>query len=67
MSLILSKSQYANKTQQLRVVPVSKAVNTELNIMDYEQVETIIRSQSRILVATLYLQERAQYDGQRMW
>nr|NJM04532.1 4Fe-4S ferredoxin [Desulfobacula sp.] len=47
----LIKSQYKNKTQQLRVVPVAKAVNTELNIMDYEQVENIIRSQSKILVA----------------
>ncbi|OGR21493.1 MAG: 4Fe-4S ferredoxin [Desulfobacula sp. RIFOXYA12_FULL_46_16] len=47
----LIKDQYKNKTQQLRVVPVAKAVNTELNIMDYEQVENIIRSQSKILVA----------------
>lgn len=47
----LVKHQYKHKTQQLRVVPVSKAINTELNIMDYEQVEKIIRSQSKILVA----------------
>ena len=47
----LIKSQYKNKTKQFRVVPVAKAVNTELNIMDYDQVETIIRSQSKILVA----------------
>ena len=47
----LIKSQYKNKTQQLRVVPVAKAVNTELNIMDYDQVENIIKSQSKILVA----------------
>ena len=47
----LIKSQYKNKTQQLRVVPVAKSVNTELNIMDYEQVENIIKSQSKILVA----------------
>jgi Na+-translocating ferredoxin:NAD+ oxidoreductase subunit B len=47
----LIKNQYKNKTQQLRVIPVAKAVNTELNIMDYEQVENIIRSQSKILVA----------------
>jgi ferredoxin len=47
----LIKDQYKNKTQQLRVVPVAKAVNTELNIMDYEQVESIIKSQSKILVA----------------
>ena len=47
----LVKNQYKNKTQQLRVVPVAKSVNTELNIMDYEQVENIIKSQSKILVA----------------
>ncbi|MEN8210073.1 MAG: 4Fe-4S binding protein [Thermodesulfobacteriota bacterium] len=47
----LIKNQYRNKTQQFRVIPVGKAVNTELNIMDYEQVEKIIRSQSKILVA----------------
>ncbi|NOX33313.1 MAG: 4Fe-4S dicluster domain-containing protein [Deltaproteobacteria bacterium] len=47
----LIKSQYKNKTRQLRVIPVAKAVNTQLNIMDYEQVENIIRSQSKILVA----------------
>jgi electron transport complex protein RnfB len=47
----LIKNQYKNKTQQLRVVPVAKSVNTELNIMDYEEVEKIIRSQSKILVA----------------
>ncbi|MBC8441542.1 MAG: 4Fe-4S binding protein [Deltaproteobacteria bacterium] len=47
----LIKDQYKNKTQQLRVVPVAKSVNTELNIMDYEQVESIIKSQSKILVA----------------
>ena len=47
----LIKDQYKNKTPQLRVVPVAKAINTELNIMDYEQVENIIKSQSKILVA----------------
>lgn len=47
----LIKDQYKNKTQQLRVIPVAKAINTELNIMDYDQVENIIRSQSKILVA----------------
>ncbi len=46
----LIKSQYGDKTPQLRVVPVAKAVNTELNIMDYDQVENIIKSQSKILV-----------------
>lgn len=47
----LMKSQYQNKTQQLRVVPVSKEVTTDLNVMAYDQVEEIINSQSKILVA----------------
>ena len=48
---VLMKDHYKQKTQQFRVVPVSKSVNTQLNIMDYEEVENIIKSQSRILVA----------------
>jgi len=47
----LMKNQYKHKTQQVRVIPVKKSVNTELNIMDYEQIESLIRSQSKILVA----------------
>ena len=47
----LIKAQYKHKTQQMRVIPVEKAVNTELNIMAYEQVEDIIRSQSKIIAA----------------
>ena len=47
----LIKDQYKHKTQQFRVVPVGKSVGTQLNIMDYEQVEDIIKAQSKILVA----------------
>ncbi len=39
------------KTQQLRVIPVSKSVSAEINIMPYEQAEEIIKSQSKIVVA----------------
>ncbi len=47
----LINDQFKNKTKQFRVIPVGKSINTELNIMDYEQVENIINSQSKILVA----------------
>ncbi len=47
----LIQHQYKNKTQQLRVVPVNKSVTSQLNVMAYDQVEEIINSQSRILVA----------------
>lgn len=47
----LSGEWFKQKTKQFRIVPVGKSVSTDLNIMDYEQVEHIIRSQSKILVA----------------
>ncbi len=47
----LMKIMEEQKTQQLRVVPVEKAVGTELNIMDHERLENLIKSQSKILVA----------------
>ncbi len=47
----LMKTLDKSKTQQLRVVPVTKSVNTELNIMDHEHLEELIKTQSKILVA----------------
>ena len=47
----LMKDQERLKTKQLRVVPVEKAVTTELNVMDHEHLETLIRQQSKIIVA----------------
>ncbi len=47
----LMKTLEKTKTQQLRVVPVTKSVTTELNIMDHEHLEELIKTQSKILVA----------------
>ena len=47
----LMKDQERLTTKQLRVVPVEKAVTAELNVMDHEHLESLIRSQSKILVA----------------
>ncbi|MCP4021823.1 MAG: 4Fe-4S dicluster domain-containing protein [Desulfobacteraceae bacterium] len=47
----LIKNQQKHKTQQLRVVPVAKSVTTELNVMDYEMAENIIKMQSKIILA----------------
>lgn len=48
---IWEKSWTKQKTQQLRVVPVSKSISAEMNIMPYEEAESIIKKQSKILVA----------------
>lgn len=47
----LMKSIEKQKTQQLRVIPVEKSIHTELNVMNHERVENLIRTQSKILVA----------------
>ncbi|MDP2647224.1 MAG: 4Fe-4S dicluster domain-containing protein [Desulfobacterales bacterium] len=47
----LMKAQLTLKTQQLRVIPVSRSISAEMKIMPYEAAEEIIKSQSKILVA----------------
>lgn len=39
------------KTQQKRVIPVSKSISAEMNIMPYEKAERIIERQKKILAA----------------
>lgn len=39
------------QTQQLRVIPISKSVTTQMDIMPYEAAEAIIKSQSKVVVA----------------
>ena len=48
---IWEKTWAKQKTQQLRVVPVSKSISAEMNIMPYEEAESIIKKQSKIVVA----------------
>ena len=47
----LADEMFKHKTQQLRVIPVSASINAETKIMDYEEAEKIIKSQSKIIVA----------------
>ncbi|MCD4674373.1 MAG: 4Fe-4S binding protein, partial [Desulfobacula sp.] len=47
---IWEKSWVKQKTQQLRVIPVSKSIPVEMNVMPYEKAESIIKKQSKIVV-----------------
>ncbi|THB76390.1 MAG: 4Fe-4S dicluster domain-containing protein [Desulfobacteraceae bacterium] len=47
----LIKEQFEQDTKQMRVVPVSKSIHTDMNVMDYEQAEELIRGESKIIVA----------------
>ncbi|MCD4721274.1 MAG: 4Fe-4S binding protein [Desulfobacula sp.] len=49
---IWEKSWVKQKTQQLRVIPISKSIPVEMNVMPYEEAESIIKKQSKIVVAT---------------
>ncbi|MBF0200688.1 MAG: 4Fe-4S binding protein [Desulfamplus sp.] len=47
----LMKEQTSHKTQQLRVIPISRSISADMKVMDYEEAENIIRAQSKILIA----------------
>lgn len=47
----LVKQWTQQKTNQLRVIPISKSLNAEIKIMPYEVAEDMIRTQSKIVVA----------------
>jgi NAD-dependent dihydropyrimidine dehydrogenase PreA subunit len=47
----LAKQWTRQKTNQLRVIPISKSLNAGIKIMPYEVAEDIIRTQSKIVVA----------------
>jgi len=52
-----------NKTKQLRVIPVSKSVSADMNIMPYEAAEQIIAQQSNIAVAPCICRKEHQMAG----
>lgn len=47
----LARQWERQKTQQLRVIPISKSVSAQMEIMPYEAAEKIILEQSKIVVA----------------
>ncbi len=51
LPLMWEKTWSKQKTQQLRVIPVSKSITAEMNIMPYNVAEQIIKEQSKIMVA----------------
>ena len=47
----IKKAWMKQKTKQLRVIPITKSIRAEMNIMPYEQAEKIVQQQSKIIVA----------------
>ena len=59
----LARQWKKQKTQQLRVIPISKSVSAETKVMPYDQAETIIRKQSKIVVATCICRKEQRIAG----
>jgi ferredoxin len=47
----LAKQWADHQTNQLRVIPISKSVSSQIKVMPYEAADEIIRKQSKIVVA----------------
>ena len=52
------------KTQQMRVIPVSKSITVEMNVMPYEEAEGIIKKQSKIVVVPCICRREQNMVGQ---
>lgn len=51
------------RTQQLRVIPISKSIPADIQVLPYEQAEEIIRRQSKIVVAPCICRKEHQIMG----
>ncbi len=60
---IWEKNWAKQDTQQLRVIPISKTIPVETNVMPYEEAESIIASQSAIAVAPCICRKEQQMIG----
>jgi electron transport complex protein RnfB len=59
-----TKIQEQIRTQQLRVIPISKSLAAEIKVMPYEQAEEIIKQQSKIVVAPCICRKEHQMIGE---
>ena len=59
----LVNTQLNLKTKQIRVIPISKSISAEMRIMPYEEAESIIKEQSKIVVAPCICRREHQMLG----
>ncbi len=59
----LMESQEKQKTKQLRVIPVSEAINADMEVTDYEKAEKLIKEQSKIVLAPCICRKEHQMVG----
>ena len=60
----LTETQEKVRTQQLRVIPISKSLAADIEVMPYELAEEIIQQQSKIVVAPCICRKEHQMVGE---
>ena len=60
----LTETQEKVRTQQLRVIPISKSLAADIEVMPYELAEEIIQQQSKIVVAPCICRREHQMVGE---
>jgi len=64
LEFFMDKGWFKTKTTQHRVIPISKSISTEMEIMQYDQAEAIIKSQTKIAVMPCVCRKHAEMLGQ---
>lgn len=59
----LAKQWERQQTQQLRVIPISKSISSQMEVMPYEMAEDIIAKQSKVVVAPCICRKEHQMAG----
>ncbi|MCP4748980.1 MAG: 4Fe-4S dicluster domain-containing protein [Desulfobacteraceae bacterium] len=60
---LMEKNWLANKTKQLRVIPLSRKLTTQMQITAYEDAEEIIKKQAKIVVSSCICRKENQMIG----
>jgi ferredoxin len=63
LEFFMDKGWFKTKTTQHRVIPISKSVSAEMEIMQYDQAEIIIKSQTKIAVMPCVCRKYAKMLG----
>jgi Pyruvate/2-oxoacid:ferredoxin oxidoreductase delta subunit len=53
-----------DKAPQLRTIPVSESIDTQVEVMDYEQAEALVRARDRFAVAPCICRQEMQIAGE---
>jgi NAD-dependent dihydropyrimidine dehydrogenase PreA subunit len=59
----IAKQWTNHQTKQLRVIPISKSISSQIKVMPYEAADEIIRKQSKIVVAPCICRKEHQMAG----